>query len=197
MMENSATGRRFPSLLKNLFLLTLPGLIFTLLLLELFFRFVVPACEMPSVYFDPTDRILRYDTRGRKEGIATLGKWGEGRARWRINNYGWNSEIDYAPAEGPHRPLLALIGDSYIDALQVDVADNIAAQTRRALGGGYQIYSFGIGGAPLSQYLLMSRYVRRHFNPSVMVFNVVHNDFDESLVELENMPYFLELSFQG
>jgi hypothetical protein len=52
------------------------------------------------------------------------------------------------------------------------------------LGPDYEVYAFGKSGAPLSHYLHVSRYVDRHFDPDILIFNMVHNDFEESINEL-------------
>lgn len=55
--------------------------------------------------------------------------------------------------------------------------------------------AFGRAGAPLSQYLHMARYVKKEFNPDVYVFNIVSNDFDQSVARLNlNETYFLRIS---
>lgn len=59
----------------------------------------------------------------------------------------------------------------------------------------YEVYAFGKSGASLSQYLYVSRYVNKHFDPDILIFNIVHNDFDESIRELyPNRDYFMQLS---
>ena len=183
--------------LKNLVFVTLPSILFCFVLCELFFRYVITACEAPYVYFDSFDQILRYDINDGKEGIYTIGKFAKGRAKWRINNYGWNSKIDYVPRLEKNKPLIAIIGDSYIEAFQVSVEDNIAAILQGLVKNEYDAYSFGMSGAPLSQYLQMSRYVNRHFGPEVIVFNIIHNDFDESIRDLNNKPYFLQIGYDS
>lgn len=49
------------------------------------------------------------------------------------------------------------------------------------MAGKFDVYSFGISGAGLSEFLQISRYVRKYFDPEILVINVVDNDFDESL----------------
>src|SRR5438093_3216647 len=161
---------------------------------ELVFRFVIPAASLPLLEYDRTYGVVRYQISGPRTGISTSGRWGGRPVRWRINNYGWNSAIDYAPAEKRGKPLIALIGDSYIDALQVNVGESVADELRRRLAGRRDVYSFGFSGAPLSQYLQMSRYVRKVFHPDVMVFNIVYNDFDECLRDLYPRPNFLQIA---
>jgi hypothetical protein len=181
--------------LRNLLLVSVPTVAILVVLLELFFRFVIPASEVPARFFDPGERLVRFDTSGRRSGLFTRGRFAELRARWRINDEGWNSDIEYEEASGgaAARRLIAIIGDSYVNSFQVDPEENLAAVLRRLLGGSYEVYRFGMPGAPLSHYLHMSRYVVRHFDPQVLVFVLVHNDFHQSLRELDPMPSYLQL----
>jgi hypothetical protein len=167
--------------LRNILLLTLPALIVLFILFELTFTFIIPAAETPYYYYDTKKDILRFSTEKQREGMYTIGTRAEQRARWHINNAGWNSAIDYE--EKKRRLRIAIIGDSYVEALQVNAEDSVAAQLRRLMSHDMEVdvYAFGISGAPLSQYLQMSRYVRTYFDPDILVVNVVHNDFAESL----------------
>lgn len=175
-------------------LLLLLSTLLTLGVFEMFFRWVLPAAQQPLIEYDRAFNIPRYQSDGHREGISTTGRWCERPVHWRINNDGWNSAIDYAPAGDRGKPLVAIIGDSYIDALQVNVGESVADELRRRQEGRREVYSFGFSGAPLSEYLQMSRYVREVFRPEVLVFNLVYNDFDESLREMAPRPYFLQLS---
>ena len=66
---------------------------------------------------------------------------------------------------------------------------------RQLLHDKYEVYSFGKSGYPLSQYLHVSRYVNHHLSPDIIVFNIVHNDFDESILEYNSKgTYFLTVS---
>jgi hypothetical protein len=103
------------------------------------------------------------------------------RATWTINNSGWNSPIDYFRKK--EKPRIAVIGDSFIAAFQVSPHDSYPSLLRQELGDRYDVYSFGIPGAPLSQYLNLARYADEAFDPDIFIINIVHNDFLESLVE--------------
>ena len=181
---------------KKLLTLTLPTLVLLFVAGELIFRFVLPAAESPTVAFDAADGILKYDVTGRRSGIYTIGPFVEAKARWRINNDGWNSEIDYTSAHGAV-PRIAIIGDSYVEAMQVDVDKSFGALLRRAFAGRAEVYTIGIAGAPLSEYLQLARYAARRFHPDVFVINVVHNDFDESIRTLVPRPEFLQFEPAG
>ena len=183
LVDLVAFRERMLTILKNLFLLTFPAVLFTFLLLELIFRFVIPAAAPPHVYFDPSEQILRFDVNGPRSGTYTVGNLAQERGRWRINNFGWNSEIDYH-RDRSGKPRVAIIGDSYIESLQPDVEETMPGLLRQQIGDKVDVYSFGISSAPMSQYLHMSRYVTRNFDPDILVFNIVGNDFEENLCEV-------------
>jgi len=187
----------FSRFLKNIIFLTLPSFFILFIGLELFFRFVIPASEKPIAYFDEENSLLRSDEKKRTEGTYTIGKFAKIRAKWRTNNYGWNSAIDYHPNASSDKKLISIIGDSFVRALQVDVDKNFAALLRNKLPNEYEVYSFGHDGAPLSQYLHMSRYVNKYFKPHILVFLLIHNDFDESVVQFHSTPYFLQLNMEN
>jgi len=168
--------------LKNFFQITFPTLIFLLLLLELCFRFIIPAAELPTDFFDEEELIYRFEADSKEEGVFTIGKAAQQKGKWRLNNYGWNSTIDYTPQK--EKPLIAIIGDSYIEAFQVDVDKAYPSLLRKEVSNDYDVYNFGKSGAPLSEYLNHSRYVNKHFDPDIFIFNIVYNDFDESVLKL-------------
>lgn len=177
--------------LKNFLLLTIPSLFILFLLLELFFRWVIPAADVPRAYFDEQEGMYYFDTTV-KDGLYTLGKFAEVRGRWHINNRSWNSAVDYD--ETGEKPLIAVIGDSYIEALQVDTGESYPDLLRKQLPPGYSVYAFGKSGAPLSQYLHMSRYVRKYFKPRIIIVNIIYNDFAESIrSHYPEYSYFLQL----
>jgi hypothetical protein len=104
----------------------------------------------------------------------------------RTNNFGFVNDQDYRAEDD--RPLLAIVGDSYIEALVLPYAQTIHGRLARLVGPRGRVYSFGIGGWPLSQYLAYARFLRDTFRPRVMVVVVVGNDFDQSLLEYGPSP---------
>jgi hypothetical protein len=140
------------------------------------FRFLLlPSGAPPNVYVDGLVRLQP----------GSMGVWRVGddvAGRFRVNAQGWNSgHASYArtpPPEGVER--IAIIGDSFVEALQVDYDASLAELLERAGAGRIQVYRFGVSGAPLSQYLLMARQVARLYRPDVIVLVLVHNDFIES-----------------
>jgi hypothetical protein len=163
-------------------LLLVPASLLTLLLAaELFFRFVVPAPDLPAPAF--IDGVLRH--RPGQHGVY----WSEdARAPFSINAQGWNSgRADYPPARTPGRQRIALIGDSYVEALHVPPDQSIAEGLERELGADTEVYRYGVSGAPLSQYLHMARKAALPAGPDVLVVLLVHNDFDESWRDVPGM----------
>ena len=180
--------------IKKFFTLTVPAFIVILIVLEVIFRTLIPACELPDTFWNDEYKLIQFDTLNR-EGIYTIGKMAQQRGKWRINNHNWNSPIDYSIKKD--RPLIAVIGDSYVQAMQVDVDESFHSLLSDKLLG-YDIYSFGKSGAPLTHYLHISRYVNDLFDPDILIVSVVYNDFYESVFNLfkaNNM--FFKLNFQN
>jgi len=184
-----------PIMIRNILVLTIPSCVVAILFLELTATFFVPAAQFPSYYYDPADHILRFSTTDLRDGIFTMGTMAQQRARWHINNMGWNSAIDFE--EIKRKPRIAIIGDSYVEALQVNVETSLAGRLRELVSPQMEVYAFGISGAALSQYLQMARYARKHFDPDILVINVVHNDFDESLCSIKRQSGMLCLADEG
>ena len=166
---------------KNILSITLPTVIILLLILEVFFRLVIRADDPPRSIFDEEEKMFYFSNK-RETGICTRGRFAEIKAKWRVNNMHWNYPIDYYPRKD--KKLIAVIGDSFISAFQVDVDKKYPFLLHDMLKNEFEVYAFGIDGAPLSQYLNISRYVNRHFNPDIFIFNLVYNDFDESINKL-------------
>ena len=131
----------------------------------------------PDVWFEP-DREFTYSRGGRMLRANEL----------QTNNLGFVSAIDYD--ENDPRPLVAVIGDSYVEALMIPEEKTLTARLRRQLGPNRRVYSFAASGAPLSQYLHFADVARRRFRPESLVILVVGNDFDESLQQVKWAPGF-------
>ena len=108
----------------------------------------------------------------------------------RINNYGFLNDQDYNSDETS--PLLAIIGDSYVEAAQVENRYSMHGILSRNVSDRGRVYSFGSSGSQLPTYLAYANYVLDEFNVSKhsFVFIIVGNDFDESLIEYKKSPGF-------
>ncbi len=111
----------------------------------------------------------------------------------RTNSLGFVNDQDYLP--GQQSPLLALIGDSYVEALMVPFRDTVAGRLSSRSAPAERVYSFGTSSSALSSYLAYAEYVAKTFHPQAMIFLIIGNDFDESLRKYKNEPghsYFVE-----
>ena len=157
--------------------IVLLSLSFFFLVLEfVVFRFILLASDYPKLDF--AGGVVKYQPN--QTGIYRVKN--QIHARYRINAAGWNSGHGHyekgAPA-GKFR--IAVIGDSYVEALQVNYDESLAEQLENALGRErFEVYRFGISGAPLSQYLHIMRQEVAAYQPDLVVVILIHNDFNES-----------------
>jgi lysophospholipase L1-like esterase len=162
----------------NLSLSLITVVVFLALCEFVVFRYVIPASDAPRL--DYKNDIVRYAPNQR--GVWRLRD--EIAAPYRINEQGWNSGSgDYVQKRRGHRTRIAVIGDSFVEALQVASTDSFAERLGHALnesGATTDVYRFGMSGAPLSQYVHMAEREVAPYRPDWIVVNVVHNDFDES-----------------
>lgn len=100
------------------------------------------------------------------------------------NNYGFLNDQDYTPKDVA--PLVAVIGDSYIEAIMVPYAKTGQGLLAEALRGKARVYSFGRSGAPLSQYLAYAEWSRKIFQTKKLIVVVIGNDYDESLLKYKS-----------
>ena len=113
----------------------------------------------------------------------------------RVNGAGFVNDREYEPGETS--PLLAVIGDSYVEATMVPYSETLHGRLAAALEDRGRVYSFAASGAPLSQYLVWARHAAEVYGPSAMVFVVVGNDFDESLLAYKQGPGFHHYDEEG
>jgi hypothetical protein len=91
-----------------------------------------------------------------------------------MNNFGYASAIDYSTT----LPTVAVIGDSYVEALMTPGEKRLHEQIHKRLPIGQQAISLGLSGADLGDYLVAADYATKTFSVSWLVFLV--NDGDIS-----------------
>jgi len=99
--------------------------------------------------------------------------------RGRTNNFGFINDQDYDSSSA--KPLLAIIGDSYVEAQMVPFPETMQGRLARCVESRGRVYSFGASGAALSGYLGEAAFAQAKFRPDGIVVVIVGNDFDESL----------------
>jgi hypothetical protein len=142
------------------------------------FRFVWLASDAPANDF--VDGVVRYASNQR-------GVWrvrDEIAAPYAINAQGWNSGVgDYVVERRPGVPRIAIVGDSYVEALQVpydkSLGERLAGDLRSG-GSPAEVYRFAISGAPLSQDLQMIEREVARYRPDWIVVVMTTLDFDNS-----------------
>ncbi|MDY6974573.1 MAG: hypothetical protein SV775_20025, partial [Thermodesulfobacteriota bacterium] len=141
--------RKIRGLLLNIFLTFISIFLLILTLEFIVFRFILIAPDMPEIEF--VDGMLKY--KPDQQGVYRVRD--EITARFKINNQGWNSKYDRYITDKPlGKTRIAIIGDSFVEALQVDFNQSLAEQLEIVAGSDHlQVYRFGISGIPLSQYL--------------------------------------------
>jgi len=150
---------------------------FTLAMLEIVLRFVPVAWAPPVQPTTADDPIQRYAPN-------TSFTWSLG---WnfnvvnqgRINAQGYVADFDYDTTATT--PLVAIVGDSFIEALQIPFDKTLVGRLQAALGNRGRAYAFAQSGSPLSQYVAYVQHASTTYHPQKIVVAVVGNDFDESI----------------
>jgi GDSL-like Lipase/Acylhydrolase family len=138
------------------------------------FRFIFQPSDVPRNAF--IDGLIRYAPE--QSGVWRIKD--EINAPYSINRQGWNSgHTEYLLPRGPGLGRIVIIGDSYVEALQVSSTASVAEQLERRLPS-MEVYRVGISAAPLSQYLLMLEREAVRYAPDFVVIVLAHNDFSES-----------------
>ena len=130
---------------------------------------------------DGTDRIARFRPNERWRYAAG---WNFSIVNeLRTNNAGWVSDIHYV--READSPLVAVVGDSYVEAVQVPWRDTCHGGLRDRLERKLRVYSFGMSAAPLTQYLAYAEHARDVYRPAALVIPIIENDFDQSLRQVQ------------
>jgi hypothetical protein len=162
------------------------SVLFCLIVAEIVLQCMPVASGLGSMPVDATHPVFHFAPN--RPFVFSQG-WDMHRVRYgRSNNEGWIDDQDYW-RDDP-MPLLAIIGDSYIEAQMVPYAETMQARLGRSLNGKFRVYAFAGSGAPLSQYLIWAGHAVKDYGARGVVINVVGNDFDESVCALKRSPGF-------
>jgi hypothetical protein len=147
-----------------------------LLAAEAVLRFLPVATGLHGVAVDEAQPIFHFEPN--RDFVYSRG-WNLRDAVYgRVNNAGWVNEQDYVRDD--KLPLIAVIGDSYIEAQMVPYAETLQGRLAAALRGKFRVYSFAASGAPLSELAIYAAYAVREFGASAVVVNIADYDFFES-----------------
>jgi hypothetical protein len=152
----------------------------TFIIITIFLEFVA------LKYFIPTTNVARVE---HKDGITHYKPFQKGVTRlaneysapFSINKNGWNSHHEKYFIKRNHKTRIAVIGDSYIAALEPGYLKAIPYFLEQSLGPDhFEVHGFGIGAAHLAQYLHMFRKEVIKHTPDIAIFLIIHNDFAPS-----------------
>ena len=93
------------------------------------------------------------------------------------NNLGFFSDFDYVEGE----KIVAVIGDSYVEAIQVAFKDTFHQKINSI--SNHPVYNFAISGSPLSQYEAYFKEVCIRYDVQKLIIAIISNDFSQSLEE--------------
>src|SRR5437764_206495 len=166
-------------------LLSLASIVFCLLVAEVALRFLPVSSGLRSMPVTAADPVLHFTPN--RPFTNSLGWNMHNVVHGRVNNAGFVNDQDYL-RDGA--PLIAVIGDSFIEAQMVPYAQSLQGRLATALKDKFRVYSFAGSGAPLSQYLIWAGSAVKEYGARAVIINVVGNDFDESLAAYRLGPGF-------
>lgn len=154
------------------------SVLFTCLIMELGLRFL-PVSR--GLYIQPINESNITFKAKPDTTVSYSSKWNFKNANKKhVNNAGFMNQQDYITDSKV--PLLAVVGDSFIEAMQVP-DDATYPALLQSNSENMRVYSFGFSGAPLSQYLIWAQHAKQNYDNKYLIINVVGNDFDESLLK--------------
>jgi hypothetical protein len=173
-------------------LLSLASIAVCLAAAEIVLRFLPVSTGLRSMPVTASDAVLHFTPDW--HFTNSLGWNMHNVVRGRVNNAGFVNDQDYV-RDGP--PLIAVVGDSFIEAQMVAYPQTLQGRLAAALAPNMRVYSFAASGAPLSQYLVWAGYAVKEYGARAVVINVVGNDFDESLSAYRLGPGFWQYAPDG
>lgn len=174
-------------------LLVLGSFLFGLFIMEVALRII--GYSYPIWYTTDPDR--GYSLR---PGVAGWYR-GEGGSYVRINSDGLRDR-EHTKAKPPNTVRIAVLGDSYAEALQVPMEDTFWALMEGKLracpafaGKNVEVINFGVSGYGTAQELITLRQQVWDYSPDIVVLTVTTNnditDNARALKRNEEIPYFI------
>lgn len=176
--------RKFTKIIFKFFFFSFLGISLAFVISEIFVRLFIPVSDAPDVKFNP---LLGNVFISNQQGFYIKGENIEIKGRFRINKEGWNSPHEYTEVKSPNIYRVVVIGDSFIEALQVDYDKSYPYLMEKYLNeGGWsnkkvEVYTFGHSGANLVHYGYILDFAAKKYKPDLAIINIVSNDFKESL----------------
>ncbi len=176
-------------MLKN-FLLLIISILFVLIVFEVFLR--ITGISYP--YYMRVDAVTGHSLRPGAEGWWTR----EGRAYVKVNSDGLRDR-EYSVKKPENTIRIAVLGDSYAEAKQVDMKDAfwsvIEEMSTPCTDKEVEVINFGVSGFGTAQeYLLLKDRVWKYNPDYILLAFLSGNDLrnnSKNLDQNENIPYFV------
>ncbi len=160
------------------------GILLGLLVLELLLRFL-PVTD--STYIQPTSNKDPYmHFKKNRDFMYSKGAYFQINTLKKSNNYGFLDKDFNDKGE----QIVAVIGDSFVEALQVNINDTFHELLEGDFKSQNKFYAIGISGSPLSQYLAYIKFSKENFQNGFLLIPIIQNDFDRSLLKYKQSPGF-------
>ena len=128
--------------------------------MEVVLRFLPVATGMLGMPVDKSSPVYHFEPNS--NFVFSIGWKLDGVNHGRVNNAGFVNDQDYQKSSAT--PLLAVVGDSFIEAAMVPYAQTVQGRLAAALAGDLRVYIFGTAGAGpanISCYPPRGRRIRR------------------------------------
>lgn len=174
----------------------LTSFFFIILILEIFFRFMPVINSIYWGVINQDNPVLRHTPNT----IITYSKdWNfKYKTNRKVNNYGFLNDQSYIQKSKNFK--ISVIGDSYVETLLNSYENTFYGKLENSFKSHANVYSFGVSGAQLSQYLFWIEYVNENFNSDLFIIPIIANDFDESFYKYKKargFHYFDEKKIDG
>lgn len=167
------------STIKYSFLTVLISILVTVAIFEIIFRFLPVKDGSSYQEINDNQSITRYEPNKK---YTWSQKWNfQNVNKGRINNEGFVNDQDYIVKRD--KPLVSVIGDSYIEARMVPYEETLQGRLAKEEATHYNVYSFATDGSPLSNYLTYAKHVSEKYKTDKIIFFIVGNDFVNSFPE--------------
>jgi hypothetical protein len=175
--------------MKSIFIRLILFSIVTLLVLELFFTFVLPAAKTANriqeiSIGDPKYTISKLDKNSISDGIFTVGQMAQYRYEWHVNNAGYLCSYDYIGNDLNEKPIIAVLGNSFIEGYYTNYGEHLVNYLSEFLNDEYAVYNFGISGEGLSQQLEVLKFIDQNYNPDIIL---IYNSMNMLSTSVRNL----------
>lgn len=168
--------------------------VFVAIMLEIIFIMLPTSDSLMTQSVTNEDPIIRFSKN--REVTKQIGFNFSHVNKKKINNYGYATDKIFQEKALKTKPIITVIGDSYVEAFQVKNSDTFHAILDDNFNN-YDVYPIGYSGSPLSQYLAFANYASDNFDPELYIFLIIGNDFDESFESVKKKPGFHYFDDEG